>query len=500
MSFLAREIARWLGAPVELYRFVRQGKVWRYTSADAPVTAGDGETFRPIAIARAALRESYEREKRKITITLPLADVTADGFAGNWFPVPPGDVVAVTIMAMHRGEADTAIEWIGRVIQPRFTDSALELTCDPGSGAARPNGLQLRWQRSCPYALYAQGNGLCNLRPQDFAVPARLIEAVGNVLRISPNVTVVDGRLAGGYIEWTADGLIARRSITNHYGTIRAGDVALLHFDGEDGATVFPDEAGNIWTPQFGAALSTAQAIFGGASLLLDGASYITTPPSPDFDLGLLDFTIEAFVCRTSDALMHPSILANRQPAFPGASCYLMTSGNRAFRLSFGGNTIGNPLMVSTTILLANQWYHVAVTRQNGVFRMFIDGQLEATATKSAAVDLSQNGTAIGNNGWDADGCWSGYIDELRVTKGAARYVDTFTPPDAPFAEAAHRPETTLVVDYVSPDFVPDMPLTAYHGCMHTYEDCEKKGNDDNYGGCTNLPTKNPFSGNPIWW
>ncbi|MDR1062866.1 MAG: LamG domain-containing protein, partial [Azoarcus sp.] len=83
------------------------------------------------------------------------------------------------------------------------------------------------------------------------------------------------------------------------------------------------------------------------------------------------------------------------------------------------------------------RWYHIAVTRQDGVFRMFVDGQLEASATKSIAVDFSQNGTAIGNNGWDADGFFIGYIDELRVTKGRARYTSAFTPPNAPFVFAS---------------------------------------------------------------
>ena len=108
-------------------------------------------------------------------------------------------------------------------------------------------------------------------------------------------------------------------------------------------------------------------------------------------------------------------------------------------RLSFGGyrTTIGNPLLLSSSTLALNQWYHVAVTRQNGVFRMFIDGQLEATATKSVAVDFSLGGTAIGINGWNIannTGFFVGHIDEMRITKGRARYTTAFTPPGAPFS------------------------------------------------------------------
>ncbi|MDR1064073.1 MAG: LamG domain-containing protein, partial [Azoarcus sp.] len=159
----------------------------------------------------------------------------------------------------------------------------------------------------------------------------------------------------------------------------------------------------------------------------------------------LLDFTIEAFIYRLSDAHHHSTILGNMLSAFVANSRFFMVYGatnatvNVRQKLAFGGNatTIGNPLLLSQSTLTLNRWHHIAVTRQGGIFRMFIDGRLEATATKNVTVDFSQNGTAIGNNGWDADGFFIGYIDELRVTKGRARYIDTFTPPDAPFVFAS---------------------------------------------------------------
>lgn len=220
MSFVAREVARWLGQPVELYRFTRQTLHWRYTSAETAISVG-GETFEPLAISRGKIVESVERRKRELSITLPVdAPVCA-----NWAVHSPGDTVAVTILAGHRGDDEVAVQWVGRVLQPRFTDTACELLCQPGAGSLRPHGLQLRWQRGCPLALYSQGLGLCGLHPGDFAEPAALDSVAGAVVSAAAWAALPAGRLAGGYVQWTAaDGLVQRRTITLHAG-------AQLHLD-----------------------------------------------------------------------------------------------------------------------------------------------------------------------------------------------------------------------------------------------------------------------------
>lgn len=214
MSFVGREVVRWLGRPVELYRFTRQTLHWRYTSADTTITVG-AETFEPLAISRSRIADSFERRKRELTLTLPAsAPVCA-----NWAVHSPEDTIAVTVLARHRGDEDVAVQWVGRVMQPRFTDTTCELICQPGQGSRRPQGMQLRWQRGCPLALYSQGLGLCNLDPGEFAEPAALESVAGSVLGASAWAALPAGRLAGGYVQWTAaDGLVHRRTITSHAG------------------------------------------------------------------------------------------------------------------------------------------------------------------------------------------------------------------------------------------------------------------------------------------
>ena len=214
MSFNLREVARWFGKPVGLYRFTRQSLHWRYTSSDEEITTGEG-TYTPLAISGEALKESYERQKRRLTLTLPANAPVCQ----NWLPHAPSDPILVTLQSLHRGDGEVVTEWVGRVFQPKFTDTTCELLCDPSTGSMRPRGMQNRWQRDCPLALYSQGDGLCNLPPEDFAEPATLSYAMGNVLRAAAWALLPASRLAGGYLEWTStNGLVNRRTIIFHSG------------------------------------------------------------------------------------------------------------------------------------------------------------------------------------------------------------------------------------------------------------------------------------------
>ena len=73
----------------------------------------------------------------------------------------------------------------------------------------------------------------------------------------------------------------------------------------------------------------------------------------------------------------------------------------------------------------------MAITRQNGTCRLFVDGILAASATIAGSC-TSSNPLNIGYNQRD-NTYVTGYIDDLRITKGIARYTSNFTPPTTAF-------------------------------------------------------------------
>lgn len=226
------ELSRFLGRPVRLFVFQRQSVVWRFCNADRDLTIG-GNIYLAAPIDRSEIKQTVERAKDKLTITLAyLRDPAAPQFPAtqtlgdNWHPYIPSDSIAVTCLATHIGDADPpAVEWSGIVTQPSFTDVELTLTCEEGPAIAKARNQGPKWQRACWKTVYSTGLRGCNLALDAFAVSTTL--SAVNGLDVGSSA-FADAPLAldGGWIEWTRlDGLVERRSIMEH----SLGNLRLLY-------------------------------------------------------------------------------------------------------------------------------------------------------------------------------------------------------------------------------------------------------------------------------
>lgn len=220
------ELSRFLGKPVRLFVFTRQNQVWRYCTADRDLVIG-GNTYLSAQIDRSEIKQTAERAKDKITIKLAyLRDPTAPEYpvtqalGDNWFPFVPSSTVYVMCLATHYGDTDPpAVEWMGQVTQPKFSDVELELTCEPTGGTDRARNQGAKWQRGCWKTVYSTGLRGCNLNPDLFKVEATLTGVSGLTLTASAFGTAPIN-LSGGALTWTnANGVIERRSIMSHVGT-----------------------------------------------------------------------------------------------------------------------------------------------------------------------------------------------------------------------------------------------------------------------------------------
>jgi hypothetical protein len=216
----------------------------------------------------------------------------------------------------------------------------------------------------------------------------------------------------------------------------------LLHLDGTNGSTTFTDTSSSpkTLTAVGSAQISTAEAKAGfGQSLLLntanDYANYLTTPDNVGFQFGTGAFTMEAWIYLISKPKNVAAVIATGTASFGAGSYYFVVDGSN--KLQFGGNGV-SPLVSASTIS-TGQWYHVAASRSGTTTRIFIDGTLEDTeASDTTSYNYSTNNLLIGRNGWDSSSNqgFHGYIDEVRITKGVARYTATFTAPTAPFFDS----------------------------------------------------------------
>lgn len=166
------------------------------------------------------------------------------------------------------------------------------------------------------------------------------------------------------------------------------------------------------------ASVSTSVVKFGSGSLNLTAASSrVDTASNSANNVGTGDFTIEAWV--------HPSAVQN---ASWGAiyvfgpvnddGLYQLDDTLRFYR--------GGTVLVIVSALSANVWTHVAATRASGTLRIFVDGV--ASSSTTLTYDFARNAGRIGAN-LSGGEVFNGYVDDLRLTKGVARYTGNFTPP-----------------------------------------------------------------------
>lgn len=204
-----------------------------------------------------------------------------------------------------------------------------------------------------------------------------------------------------------------------------ANVVALLHFDGTDGGTSFPDETGRTWTPNTGVTTSTVQKKFGTASALFNGSTgYLDAASSLDFAFGTGDFTIEFFMYGGTGSNAYVIDIGSNGIAL------LVSIGPKIFAYT-SGTGIGGALYTGVTFS-NSAWTHVALVRNGSSLSLYVDGVLGATQTTSQNF-LTAEAPHIGRYGGGGYDRYAGYIDELRITKGVARYTADFTPPTAPF-------------------------------------------------------------------
>jgi len=212
----------------------------------------------------------------------------------------------------------------------------------------------------------------------------------------------------------------------------------LLPFDGVNGATTTSDSSNRNATVTFNgnASLSTAQSKFGGSSCYFDGTGDSVSISDTYWNTAINsgDFTIELWVRFTVDEISY--FLTNR-PSGSGnmgwglqryASSNLQGQIILWRRDSSGWQYINYSQGTRTTIS-EDTWYHVAVTRNSNTWKLFLNGTVEDTVTNSNSIVASTDGELIMGGDSTANYDLTGYLDDIRITSGIARYTSNFTAP-----------------------------------------------------------------------
>jgi hypothetical protein len=162
--------------------------------------------------------------------------------------------------------------------------------------------------------------------------------------------------------------------------------------------------------------LSTSVKKYNNSSIYFDGTGdYLKVPSSVAFAFGTGDFTWEAWVYFNSTG--------GRIIDFNTGILWL-TSGTLQYYSGSG--------RITSNALTLGQWYHVALVRGSGVTKMYINGTQNGV-NFTDSINYPTNALIIGSDSGSLTQFMSGYIDDLRITKGYARYTSNFTAPTSAF-------------------------------------------------------------------
>jgi len=199
--------------------------------------------------------------------------------------------------------------------------------------------------------------------------------------------------------------------------------------------STFADLTGKTITPFGNAAISSAQSKFGGGSAYFDGSGdYLTLVGVNAFHFSTLDFTWECWVRRSTLVNGDFDVIWGPSNGPRGIGVTLRNAGQVGVWVSSTGaswDVRRGDTNWGTAVIPLNTWVHLAVVRSGSNWYGFVDGVVDQTFTHAGAVSAYDANIHICR--WDGGYTqhFNGYIDDLRVTKGVARYTSAFTPPVA---------------------------------------------------------------------
>ena len=186
---------------------------------------------------------------------------------------------------------------------------------------------------------------------------------------------------------------------------------------------------------------SSDKSNFYGGSFEFDGSTdSLTAASNSDFGMGTGDFTIEAWV--------HPTTLysSNFIVCLSGSDSVFGYGNDGTLNIQLPSS--GAPALTQLgPVIVNNKWNHFACVRESGNLRGYVDGVLAATVD-SATTDMGSSGTVTIGDHPTLSREIKGYLQDLRIYKGVAKYTSDFIPAST------------------NPDIVPDTPSGVSGGSI----------------------------------
>jgi hypothetical protein len=170
-----------------------------------------------------------------------------------------------------------------------------------------------------------------------------------------------------------------------------------------------------------------------GGSVYFDGTGdYMDVPASDNWGFGNGAWTVEFWI-NTTDTDFDPVSAFNPSAPYAGWGIR-MQSGLVKLFVSDGSSSDGFDTVSGTTTVNDGSWHHVALTSASGsnAVSCYVDGTLAGSHTFTVAISSTGQALRVGaDTNTSIQRPLNGYMQDLRITKGLARYTSNFTVPSA---------------------------------------------------------------------
>jgi hypothetical protein len=223
----------------------------------------------------------------------------------------------------------------------------------------------------------------------------------------------------------------------------------MLHMNSD-----FSDSSSSNHTPTVnGATIDTGIKKFGAGSgkFVRASSQLVSYPDSDDWFLGTGKFTIDAqirLLSLPSVGQLYVIVVQRRTPSTGSGFYFALRNNGGTQQLTFLGYNSSNNIIINVTesiTMSIGAFYHLAIVRDGNNFKLFQEGAQLGSDTVDTDTIADWTGTlTIG--AWNASNDFmNGYIDELRFSKGVARWTSNFTPPTEEYTDDGAPPSGVTI-------------------------------------------------------
>ena len=199
-----------------------------------------------------------------------------------------------------------------------------------------------------------------------------------------------------------------------------------------------------VLAPQGNASESSGQSNWYGGSYYFDGSGdYLGATSHADFAMGTGDFTLECWVYRSSVGGFMNFLATRGGPGTTAGYTWGAQSSGNGYDVEFYTNNMTG-INGGNQWVTGGQWHHVAITRTGTTLSSYVNGILNTTTTNSQ--NFTNTSLAVGMTNDGGQGPFHGYIQDIRIYKGVAKYT------------GGTVDNQVFIIPATEPNFIPDTP------------------------------------------